>query len=125
MSEENEVSRESGRSKHRIKTRLKYRVGSENDQERNARKRRESWEYKRQSLEKIMVPFAGIAGVIVIASVTINILAKWSCPLCMLILVVSSLLLLLSWTVIKTLELGASRKYHIIKKKRKQEEEKS
>lgn len=125
MSEENEVSRESGRGKHRIKTRLKYRVGSENDRERNARKRRESWEYKRQTLEKIMVPFAGIAGVIVIASVTINILAKWSCPLCMWIVVIASLLLLLSWTVIKTLELGASRKYHILKKKRKQEEEKS
>lgn len=125
MSEENEVSRESGRSKHRIKTRLKYRVGSENDGERNARKRREAWEYKRQSLEKIMVPFAGIAGVIVISSVIINILAKWSCPLCMWIVVVASVILLLSWSAVKALELGASHKYRILKKKRKLEEENS
>ncbi|MBI1267923.1 MAG: hypothetical protein GC193_10890 [Cryomorphaceae bacterium] len=125
MSEENEIAHEGDNRKHRFKKRIKYRVGAENDVERNARKQRESWEYKRQSLEKIMVPFAGIAGVIVIASVTINILAKWSCPICMWVVVIASILLLLSWTIIKTLELGASRKYHMLKKKRKLQEEKS
>lgn len=123
MSEEKDVHPEQGHDRHRSKKRIKYRVGSENDLERNARKKREAWEYKRQSLEKIMVPFAGIAGVIVIASVIINILAKWSCPICMWVVVIASLLLLMTWLTLKTLELLASRKYHILKKKRKAQEE--
>jgi hypothetical protein len=118
VSQINSEHKESRRKK-RVKQRIRYRISGENEVERNWRKKREAWEIKRQNLEKYIVPFAGIVGITVVIGVFVHLLAKWSCPICMWVIMIVSFLMMSAWLLIKGIELWFGRKYHIEKRHRK------
>jgi uncharacterized membrane protein YcjF (UPF0283 family) len=92
---------------------------NETSKERSYRKQRDRWELRRSIFEDMLVPFAAILGLSIIAGVAMHVINEWQCDACVYIAAGLSLITASIWFAMYALEFTLNRLYQKLRLTRK------